>query len=143
MKEQESLIIERIYDAPVEKVWKALTEIEQMKQWYFPMLKNFEPKVGFKTEFIVHHNNNDYPHIWNVTEAVPMKKIAYHWRYGGYPGDSIVSFELEPDGDKTKLTFTHLFLESFEPEKYPDMSRDSFNKGWTHFTAALKSYVEK
>lgn len=139
----ESLVLERTYDAPVEKVWKALTDTEQMHQWYFPMMESFKPEVGFQTEFNVHHNGNDYLHQWKVTEAIPNKKIAYTWKYGGYPGNSIVSFELEPDGKKTKLILTHMFTESFEPGTYADFSRDSFNKGWTSFVGRLQEFVEK
>jgi len=29
------LIIQRTYEAPIEKVWEALTNKDQMKQWYF------------------------------------------------------------------------------------------------------------
>lgn len=28
------LIIERTYEAPIEKVWEAITNKDQMKQWY-------------------------------------------------------------------------------------------------------------
>src|SRR4030095_523220 len=45
------IILERTFDAPVEKVWKAITDIDQMKQWYFPQLENFKPEEGFETEF--------------------------------------------------------------------------------------------
>ncbi|HMI07975.1 MAG TPA: SRPBCC domain-containing protein [Flavobacterium sp.] len=139
----DSLVLERTYDAPVEKVWKALTDTKQMQQWYFPMMESFEPKVGFETEFIVHHNGNDYPHMWKVTEAIPMKKIAYSWKYGGFPGNSIISFELEGEGEKTKLTLTHSVTESFESEKYPDFSKASFNSGWTHFVGRLHDFLQK
>ena len=29
------IVIERMLPAPMEKVWKALTQPEQMKQWFF------------------------------------------------------------------------------------------------------------
>ena len=31
------IVIERTYNAPVEKVWKAITDKEEMKQWYFDL----------------------------------------------------------------------------------------------------------
>ena len=43
-------IIEQVYDAPIGKVWQALTDKDKMKEWYFPQLKKFEPVVGFKFE---------------------------------------------------------------------------------------------
>ncbi len=39
----QAVVIERTYNAPVEKVWKALTDVDQMRQWYFD-LKAKSPK---------------------------------------------------------------------------------------------------
>lgn len=140
---ENQLILERTYNARPEKVWQALTDIGKMKQWFFPMMENFEPAVGFKTVFDVHHNGNIYPHMIEVVEAIPNEKIAYTWQYGGYPGNSIVSFALEPLGDQTRLTLTHTITESFQSDKYPDFSNDSFTKGWTHFAGSLQKFVEQ
>lgn len=43
-------IIEKTFNAPIEKVWKAITDKNEMKQWYFN-LATFEPKVGFEFKF--------------------------------------------------------------------------------------------
>src|SRR5882724_11950626 len=81
-KEQtaEAIIVERIFSAPVARVWNALTDPDQMRQWYFD-LKEFKPEVGFEFEFIVEHEGNNYHHLCKVTEVIPRKKIAYTWRY--------------------------------------------------------------
>ncbi len=140
--EHQQLTFERLYNAPTERVWKALTNIDQMRQWYFPMLEAFEPRIGFETEFDVHHNGKIYPHIWKVTEVIENQAIAYSWRYGGYPGNSVVRFALEPIGNQTKLTLTHTFTESFEADRFADFSTDSFTQGWTHFVGRLQTFVE-
>ncbi|HET9823735.1 MAG TPA: SRPBCC domain-containing protein, partial [Chitinophagaceae bacterium] len=57
-----SVVIERTFNATVEAVWKAITDIEQMKQWYFPQLTEFKPQEGFETEFTVHHEGRDFLH---------------------------------------------------------------------------------
>jgi uncharacterized protein YndB with AHSA1/START domain len=44
-------VIEQVYDAAIDKVWQALTGKDNMKTWYFPQLKKFEPVVGFEFEF--------------------------------------------------------------------------------------------
>lgn len=137
------LTLERTYNASVEKVWQALTDIKKMRQWFFPMMEMFEPTVGFKTAFDVHHNGNIYPHLIEVTEAIPNQAIAYTWQYGGYPGNSVVRFAIEPIGEKTKLTLTHTITESFEADKYPDFSNDNFKAGWTHFVGTLQNFVEQ
>jgi uncharacterized protein YndB with AHSA1/START domain len=117
--ENQQIILEKIYDARVEKVWQALTDIVQMQQWFFPMMRNFEPKIGFSTQFDVRLNDKVYPHLITVTESIPDKTIAYTWRYGGYPGNSVVRFALEPIGDQTKLMFTQTFTESSKPISIP------------------------
>src|SRR6266516_4367202 len=49
----ESVVIERTFNAPVARAWKALTNVEQMREWYFD-LKDFKPEVGF--EFVADDN---------------------------------------------------------------------------------------
>ncbi|WP_181368926.1 SRPBCC family protein [Flavobacterium pallidum] len=140
--DNDKLVIEHIYDASGEKTWNALTDIAQMKQWYFPQLADFKPKAGFQTEFNVHHEGKDFVHIWKVTEVIPLQKIAYEWRYAGYPGNSLLQFEISPKGEKTKLTLTHSGLASFKPEEFPALSKDNFMLGWTHFTTALGDFIQ-
>ncbi len=137
------VVVERTYDARVEKVWRALTDIAQMKQWYFPQLTAFEPKVGFETRVDVEHEGKVYIHYWKVTEAIPNQKIAYSWRYPDAPGDSVVSFELFPEGDKTRLVLTHTGLASFEGRKRPDYASRNFFGGWSHFKDALAEFLAK
>ena len=48
----EAVVIERTFNAPVAKVWNAITDAEEMRQWYFD-LKEFKPEVGFEFEFVV------------------------------------------------------------------------------------------
>jgi len=138
------LVIERIFHAPVEKVWKAITDIHQMKEWYFPQLEQFKPESGFETQFNVHHEGNNYLHIWKIKEVIPLKKISVEWKYGGYPGDSLVHFELLPDDNKTKMVLTHEKIDSFLPEKYPELARENFWQGWTEFMdKGLKEFLER
>jgi len=138
------VILERIFNAPVENVWKALTDINQMKQWYFPQLENFKPEQGFETQFNVHHEGKDFLHIWKVKDVVPKKKISLEWKYAGYPGSSLLSFELFPEGAKTRLVLTHEGLGSFMPGKYPELEKKNFVAGWTSFMdKGLKEFLEK
>ena len=122
-----AVVIERTFDVPVERVWEALTEVEQLLQWYFD-LKQFEPRVGFEFEFVVEHGGMTYHHLCRVTEAVPLTKLAYTWRYQGHEGDSLVTFTLFREGKKTRLKLTHEGLESFP--KTPAFARDNFQRGW-------------
>ena len=137
----EAVVLERTLPAPVAKIWKALTDVDQMRQWYFD-LKEFKPEVGFEFQFVVEHEGNRYHHLCRVTEVVPQKKIAYTWRYQGEPGDSLVTFELFPEGEKTRLKLTHEGLDTFP--KTAAFARENFEKGWTTLIGSeLKQFVEK
>ena len=136
----EAVVIERTFNAPVTRVWKALTDVAEMRQWYFE-LKKFKPEVGFEFEFVVEHKGMTYHHLCRVTEVIPQKKVAYTWRYKGHEGDSLVTFELFADGDKTRLKLTHEGLETFP--KTPSFARRSFMEGWTQIIgSSLKEFVE-
>lgn len=77
--------IERIYNAPVEKVWKAITDKDQMKQWYFD-LAAFKPEVGFEFQFSGENEGRKFVHLCKITEVIVFKKLLYSWRYEGYEG---------------------------------------------------------
>jgi uncharacterized protein YndB with AHSA1/START domain len=137
----EPVVIERTFNAPVQRVWNALTDVKQMRAWYFD-LKEFKPEVGFQFEFIVEHEEVKYHHLCEVTDVAPQKKLAYTWRYKGQPGDSLVTFELSAKGDKTRLKLTHEGLETFP--KTAAYARKNFETGWTQIIgSSLKQFVEK
>ena len=137
------VVVERTFDGSVNAVWRALTDIKQMKQWYIPSIESFKPEVGFRTEFNVQEGGKDYLHQWEIATVVPGRKIAYRWKFGGYPGDSVVTFELSPAGDKTSLKLTHEGLETFRPAENPALARKNFEEGWTSLIgSSLKALVE-
>lgn len=135
-------VIERTYNAPVARVWSALTDNNEIKQWYF-QLADFKAEPGFEFRFTGGSETKQYLHLCKVTEVIPMKKLAYSWRYDGYEGDSVVTFELFDEGGKTRLKLTHEGLETF-PQNSPDFARESFAKGWTYITGtSLADYLAK
>jgi uncharacterized protein YndB with AHSA1/START domain len=137
----DAVVLERTFNAPVGRVWKALTDVDQMRVWYFD-LKEFKPEVGFEFGFVVEHEGNIYDHRCRITEVIPQKKIAYTWRYKGEPGDSLVTFELSVEGDKTRLKLTHSGIETFP--RTPAYARKNFEAGWTAIIGTeLMQFVEK
>ena len=88
------VILEILLNAPVKKVWKALTDKNEMKIWYFD-LEEFKPEVGFKFHFTGGPSpDKQYLHLCEITEVIPEKKLSQTWRYDGYPGNSFLTFEL-------------------------------------------------
>jgi uncharacterized protein YndB with AHSA1/START domain len=136
----EPVVVERTFDAPVSLVWKALTDKEDIRQWSFD-ISEFAPKVDFEFQFYAGGDDEKYLHRCKITEAVPGRKLAYTWRYEGYEGDSLVTFELFPEGDRTRVKLTHAGLDSFP--KLPMFAKKNFMEGWTQIVGtSLKDFVE-
>jgi uncharacterized protein YndB with AHSA1/START domain len=136
----EAVVIERTFNAPVPRVWQALTDVEEIRHWYFE-LKEFRPEVGFEFEFTFEHEGVKYHHLCKITEVIPQKKLAYTWRYEGYEGDSLVTFELFADGCRTRLKLMHEGLETFP--KLPSFAHENFMTGWTEIVgSSLKKFLE-
>jgi uncharacterized protein YndB with AHSA1/START domain len=90
---------------------------------------------------VVEHAGNSYHHLCKVTEVVPQKKIAYTWRYKGQPGDSLVTFELFNEKEKTRVRVIHTGIDTF-PDT-PAYARKNFETGWTTLIGGeLKKFVE-
>jgi uncharacterized protein YndB with AHSA1/START domain len=138
-----SFSIEKTYKAPSDLVWKALSDRDQMKQWYFD-LAEFKPEVGFEFRFSAKGKDGDiYHHLCVVTEVIPGKKLSYSWCYEGFPGNSLVTFELLPENEGTRLRLTHSGLDSFASNG-PDFAKESFAEGWTYILGtSLQAYLEK
>lgn len=141
--ENTAFVIERTYQAPIETVWKAITSRDEMSQWYFNF-QEFNPEIGFEFKFLSGPTEDrQYLHICKITEVIPEKKLAYSWRYVGYEGDTLVTFELFADGNQTKLKLTHEGFETF-PTDNPDFSEENFAEGWTWIIGtSLKQYLEE
>ncbi|RYE39537.1 MAG: hypothetical protein EOP48_25670 [Sphingobacteriales bacterium] len=88
--------IERSYNAPVKKVWDAITNNASMKNWYFD-LEDFKPEVDFEFQFWGEDKGVKFLHLCRVVAVEQEKKLAYTWRYDGRPGNSTVTFELFPE----------------------------------------------
>ena len=135
--------IERVFKAPTETVWKAITEKDLMKEWYFD-LKEFKAEVGFVFEFTGGPTpERQYLHRCKITEIIPGKKLKHTWEYITYEGMSYVTFELFPEGNNTRVKLTHEGLETF-PNNNPDFAKTNFEAGWTQIIGtSLKDFVEK
>lgn len=133
--EPQPVIIEKTVQAPVSKVWKAITDKEDMKQWYFD-LEEFRPVQGFEFSFNGKGKTGEtMVHLCRVTEVVPERKLAYSWRYPGYEGNSLVTFDLFPEGNSTRVKLTHSGLDTFPAME--DFRREDFVMGWTELIGKL------
>jgi uncharacterized protein YndB with AHSA1/START domain len=139
----EPFVIERMLNAPVEKVWAAVTDAAQMKEWYFD-LPGFKAEVGYAFKFEGGDTAGKvYLHLCTITEVVVNQKLSYTWRYDGYEGESLVSFELFAERGSTRIKLTHAGLETL-PASNPDFAKENFAAGWTDIIGrSLVEFVEK
>jgi len=142
-KMDEPIIVEQIFPVPVSTVWKTITDLEEMRQWYFEVLPAFQAEPGFKTQFTISNEGRKFTHLWEITEVIPLKKIAYRWEFEEYPGEGLVEFELFAEGDSTRLRLTSSVIKDF-PDDIPEFKRESGVTGWKYFIhERLKDYLDK
>jgi uncharacterized protein YndB with AHSA1/START domain len=133
----ERVLVERVVNAPSKRVWKAITDIKELKQWAMPF-PDFKAEVGFEFRFeIGPPGGKQYLHVCKVLEVIKERKLAFAWRYDGYAGDSVVTYRLTPMGEKTLVQITHEGIETFPAE----FLRDDFKKGWTFTIEALEKFT--
>jgi uncharacterized protein YndB with AHSA1/START domain len=136
------LIIEQVFNTSIDEIWNAITNKDEMKQWYFD-LEEFKAEVGFRFKFVGGTEYGvQYTHECEITEVVPLKKLTYSWRYQGYSGISFVTFELFNQEDKTLLKLTHRGIETF-PKDNTDLALHNFEMGWNEIlNNSFKTYLE-
>ena len=140
MPDNQPVIVERTFNLHFSTLWEAITDAGAMRKWFIPVTE-FRPEVGFEFQFLEGDNKEKYQHICKVTEVVDGKKISYTWRYDGYEGNTLVTFELFPDGSKTILRLTHAGTETF-PANKPELSKQNHADGWEYLIGkSLKNYL--
>ena len=143
MGEAEPIVVERVYKAPIARVWRAITDEKEMPKWFFEAIQSFRAELGFETRFTVRNGDREYVHAWRVTEVVPQRRIAYDWKYPGVPGESVVRWDLSEVAEGTKLRLTHTGVETFPQDGDPAFLVESGRAGWNHFLGErLAAYLE-
>ena len=137
----EPIVVAQLFNAPLTEVWAAISELDQMRRWYFANIEAFKPEEGFETKFTMENEGRVFPHVWKVTTVEPMRLLAYTWKYEGYQGNSVVVFELFEQNQQTRLSLTHQVTETFQAG-IPEFSRENCMAGWVYFIKrALKQYL--
>ncbi len=138
-----NVIVKQRINAPVDKVWNAITDKALMKKWYFD-IPDFELKEHHHFNFYEPGNEQKFLHQGEILEIVPGKKLKHSWTYPEISKDkTLVKWELEPDQEGTILTLTHKGLENFD-HLGEQFSHGSFETGWKEIVeTSLKDFVEQ
>lgn len=120
-----------IMDAPIEKVWKAISTSEGLASWLMP--NNFKLEMGYEFTFQSEPKNGwDGIVHCKVTEITPPTRLGFTWC--GNNMEQYVSFELvKLEAKKTQFTLVH----SGWTEKNA-IIRNIMYEGWGHITEDLR-----
>lgn len=137
-----SIIRTEVYNAPVDKVWKALTDKEQMKQWYFD-ISDFELKEGNTFNFY-ESDKKEYHHRAVIKKIIPYKKIQHTWTHPSHSkGESMLTWELFPEGNTTRVKLTHEGLENFI-DGGEAFAAENYVAGWKDIMdKSLRNFLEE
>ena len=132
-----SVVVERKFAHPPEKVWRALTQGALIEEW---LLKNdFQPLVGHRFKL----RNEPMPQ-WDgvidckVLTIEPHKRLAYTWNALGL--ESVVTFTLTPEPGGTLLRMEQAgFPQGRENDRYVQGA----NYGWQKFLGNLDQVLAK
>jgi uncharacterized protein YndB with AHSA1/START domain len=48
-KNDEPIIVEQAFNTSIDAVWNSITQVDQMRRWFFANIPSFKPGVGFET----------------------------------------------------------------------------------------------
>lgn len=137
------IIVEGHFHASPEKVWLALTDKDQMKQWYFD-IPDFELKENTTFNFYEPGIAKKYHHRCTIKQIIPIRKLQHTWTHPGHSnGESLLTWELIEVGKDTHLTLTHSGIEQFA-DAGVDFARENYEVGWKEIVGkSLKEFLEK
>jgi uncharacterized protein YndB with AHSA1/START domain len=132
-EETRTVVIEREFPHPPEKVWRALTESPLVTQWL--MKNDLEPVVGRKFQF-----RSDPVPNWDglidceVLIVEPQKRLSYSWGTLGL--ESVVLFTLTPTQSGTLVRMEHSGFRADQEQAYKGATY-----GWQRFLGQLETIV--
>ena len=157
-------VISRVFDAPRDRVWKAWTEVEQMKQWWGP--KGFvvthckiELRPGGKGHYCLRAPDGSdmwgrfvYREIAKPSRLVWINSfsdkdggLSTHPMNPSWPREMLTTVSFKDLGGKTEVTVEWIPVDgsSATELKTFDQGRDSMKGGWTGTLDQFTAYLAK
>jgi uncharacterized protein YndB with AHSA1/START domain len=138
--------IERVFNAPRERVWRAFTKPELIAQWWGRgnklVIERMEFERGGHWRFIEHAPDGIHGFEGRYREVTPPERLALTFEWDGMPGYVVVNtMTLEDLGDgRTKVDATSLFHTT---EERDGMLRSGMEQGLNQSYAALDGLLAK
>lgn len=145
------LVLQRVIDAPPEKVFKAYTDPAILSQWFAPTPWSItdavvEPRAGGRFNFVMHGPDGErFPNAGIFLEVVENRRLIStdaltpDWKPAGAPF-MVARIELEPTGDgRTKYTATASHWNAESMKQHEQMG---FHEGWGQVADQLNELVK-
>lgn len=145
------LILQRIFDAPPEKVYRAWTDPELLKQWFAPLPWTTPGAVmdvrpgGANCITMRNPEGVDYPNSGVYLEVVPNERLVFTDAYTQAWVPSLEPFmtvilTFEDLGDKTRYTARVLHWSIENRKRHEEMG---FHQGWGQCADQLAELLKK
>ena len=131
---------ERIFNAPRERVWRALTDPALVAQWWGRgntlVVERLEVERGGHWRFVEHSDHGAHGFEGRFREVVPLERMSQTFEWDGMPGyPAVQTLTLEDLGDgRTRVVGTTMF---FTPEERDGMVHSGMEGGMNESYAAL------
>ncbi|HVT07790.1 MAG TPA: SRPBCC family protein [Polyangia bacterium] len=132
--------VERIFDAPRERVWRAMTDAKLLAQWWGrgnPLdVEELDVRPGGSWRFVEHAGGATHGFRGSFREVAPPERLVQTFVYDGAPDHVMVNeMTLEDLGDgRTRLVALSLFQTQ---EELQAMTRSGMEAGMNQSYAAL------
>jgi uncharacterized protein YndB with AHSA1/START domain len=139
LAQKPSLTLTRRYAAAPEKVWRAWTDPQALRQWWAPVsAAELDLRVGGRFRIVFGGTDGKENECAGVyREIVPNRKLAFTWRWPRTTPEriSLVTLNFTEIGHETELVLRH---EDFFDEK----ARDGHKQGWTVSLDKLTAFLQ-
>jgi uncharacterized protein YndB with AHSA1/START domain len=108
--------IERIFNAPRDRVWQAMTDPKLVAQWWGRgnklVIERLEVERGGHWRFVEHSDHGVHGFEGRFAEVTPPERVVQTFEWDGMPGHvALETMTLEDLGDgRTRLVTTSLFM---------------------------------
>ena len=108
--------VERIFNAPRDRVWQAMTKPELLAKWWGRgnkvVVERMELERGGHWRFVEHSDHGTHGFEGRYSEIVPPERVVQTFEWDGMPGHVVLeTMTLEDLGDgRTKLVNLSLFM---------------------------------
>lgn len=131
------LVKEVVFNHPIDKVWKAITNGSEISKWFIHA--DFKAEVGYQYTLTATEEHGSTQISGKVLEASPYT-LKYTWKVGEAPVDTIVLWQLEAHADGTKLTLEHSGISKIGGEAAIE-AFNHFSMGWDTCLSVLPNYL--